>query len=145
MSEAQDELPHFMRPVVLCIDDEPSLLAVRQLVLAAAGYHVIATTDGSTGLGLFRDSPMDLVILDHLLPDMTGSHVAREMKRLNPDVPIILMTGLLDPPEGAEHADLFLTKGVSTPEFIAAVAQLIRSKQQQKRGSQKKEALRNVS
>lgn len=145
MSEDQNESPRIMRPVVLCIDDEPSLLAIRQLVLAAAGYQVIATTDGSTGLELFKDSRVDLVILDHLLPDMKGSQVAQEMKRSNPDVPIILMTGLLDPPEGAEHADIFLTKGISTPEFVAAVAQLLRSKQQQKRSTQKNEKLRNVS
>ena len=131
MSEDQSNAPDpAVHPVVLCIDDEPNLLTIRQLVLAAAGYEVIATTDGSSGLALFKDHPIDLVILDHFLPDTSGAEVAAEMKRLNPDVPIILMTGLLDPPKGAEHADMFLTKGLPVAEFVASVTRLMRNKEE---------------
>lgn len=133
MSEDQTNAPgRPARPVVLCIDDEPNLLTIRQLVLAAAGYEVIATTDGSSGLALFKEHQVDLVILDHFLPDKPGGEVAAEMKRLNPEVPIILMTGLLDPPEGAEHADMFLTKGLPVADFVARVARLIRGREEQR-------------
>lgn len=133
MSEDQNNTPDRpARLVVLCIDDEPNLLTIRQLVLAAAGYEVIATTDGSSGLALFKEHRVDLVILDHFLPDKPGAEVAAEMKRANPEVPIILMTGLLDPPEGAEHADMFLTKGLPIADFVARVARLMRGREEQR-------------
>lgn len=133
MSEDPSDLSeHPRREVILCIDDEPNLLAIRTLVLEGVGYRVIGASDGSTGLELFRKNRVDMVILDHFLPGMSGVEVIAEMKILHPDVPIILTTGLFEPPEGAEHADLFLTKGTPTQEFVAKVKHLMRSKQERR-------------
>jgi CheY-like chemotaxis protein len=112
------------RKVILCIDDEAKLLMVRQMVLAAAGYSVVTAADGKTGLELFRDEHIDVVITDHLLPDISGTELAAEMKRMKPRVPIILLTGLADTPEGAQHADLVLTKGMPVPAFLQHVAEM---------------------
>ena len=112
------------RSVILCIDDEAKLLMIRQMVLSAAGYTVLSAADGRTGLELFRSKHVDLVITDHLLPDVSGVQIAVEMKRLKPDVPVILLTGLPDAPEGAEHANLVLTKGLPVPDFLRSVAEL---------------------
>ena len=68
---------------------------------------------------------MDLVITDHLLPDSTGAELASEMKRLKPEVPIVLLTGLVDLPPGYGDVDLLLTKGMTPPEFLADVAKLL--------------------
>jgi DNA-binding NtrC family response regulator len=112
------------RSVILCIDDEAQLLMIRQMVLSAAGYKVLTAGDGKSGLELFRHNRVDLVITDHLLPDISGTQLAVEMKRVKPDVPIILLTGLPDAPEGAEHANLILTKGLPVPDFLRSVAEL---------------------
>jgi DNA-binding response OmpR family regulator len=112
------------RSVILCIDDEEKLLMIRQMVLSAAGYTVLTASDGRTGLELFRCKHIDLVITDHLLPDLSGTQLAVEMKRVKPDVPIILLTGLPDAPEGAEHANVVLTKGLPVPDFLRSVAEL---------------------
>jgi DNA-binding response OmpR family regulator len=74
---------------------------------------------------LFSMNHVDLVITDQLLPDRSGGELAWEMKRLKPDVPIILYTGMEDPPSGGEHADLVLVKGVDPREFLAIIAKLV--------------------
>jgi CheY-like chemotaxis protein len=147
MPEDQTSVPEFgSAGVILCVDDEPNLLTIRQILLTSVGYHVIGTTSGSAALELFNQERIDLVITDHLLPDISGVQVAAEMKRLNPAVPVILLTGLYEPPEGAENVDLFLTKSVSTQEFLAVVAKLMRRKLEPVGGhSRKKTGFRHAS
>lgn len=112
-------------PVILCIDDEPTILALSERLLSIAGYKVLTATNGESALRIFTLSHVDLVITDQLLPDRTGGQIASEMKRLKPEVPVILYTGFQDPPPGAEHGDLILVKGMNPPEFLAAIAKLI--------------------
>ena len=146
MSEDQCSVPeHHPAGIILCIDDEPNLLTIRQLLLSSEGYEVIGTASGSAGLELFKQEKIDLVITDHLLPDISGVQVAVEMKRLNPDVPIILLTGLFEAPEGAQNADLFLTKSISTEEFLASVAKLMNRKLEAGDDSRKKTGFRHAS
>jgi DNA-binding response OmpR family regulator len=112
-------------PVILCIDDEPTILTLRQVLLSIAGYQVLTATDGESALQIFAQNHVDLVITDQLLPGRTGGQIASEMKRLRPEVPIILYTGLQDLPPGSEHADVILVKGMNPPEFLAAIAKLV--------------------
>jgi DNA-binding response OmpR family regulator len=111
--------------VILCIDDEPVALETRRLVLVHAGYTVLTACDGPSGLGVFRDQHIDLVITDHLLPGQTGCQLAKEMKRVKPEVPVAMLSGLVDRPEDATATDAFLVKGIPIPEFLAAVAALL--------------------
>ena len=74
---------------------------------------------------LFLLNCVDLVIVDQLLPDLTGAEVAGEMKRIHSEVPVILFTGLGDPPAEPEQADLLLTKGITPPELLANIGNLI--------------------
>jgi CheY-like chemotaxis protein len=111
--------------VVLYIDDDLSILALRQLIFRRAGYKVLVAKNGESALQIFTHNDVDLVITDQLLPDRTGGQIASEMKRLKPEVPIILYTGLMEPPPDAGQADLILTKGLTPPEFLAAVAKLV--------------------
>ena len=111
--------------VVLCVDDEPTGLTARRLLLSIAGYTVLTATSCSTALNLFRCNHIDLVITDHLLPDSTGAEMAVEMKRLKPSVPFVLLTALSELPPGYEAADVILTKGLTPPEFLAEIAKLM--------------------
>jgi CheY-like chemotaxis protein len=115
--------------VVLCVDDEPTGLMVRRAILSIAGYDVLTAADGDEALAILCTSHVDLVITDHFLPDRTGAQVAAEMKRLKPEVPIVLLTGALEPPPGSENADLVLLKGLDPPEFLAVIAELITKRQ----------------
>jgi CheY-like chemotaxis protein len=111
--------------VILCVDDEPVGLTARRLLLSIAGYTVLTAATGKTALGLFGCNQIDLVITDHLLPDVNGAEMIAEMKRSKPEVPIVLLTGLVDLPPGAEHADLLLTKGITPSEFLSEIAKLV--------------------
>jgi len=96
---------------------------LRQILLSIAGYKVLTATNPQSAMQLFTLNEVDLVITDQLLPGCTGSELASEMKLIKPEVPIILYTGLLDPPVHTE-ADLVLEKGLTPPEFLNAVAKL---------------------
>jgi CheY-like chemotaxis protein len=94
----------------LCIDDADIALRVRKLLLASAGYTVITASSGEDGLEAFRQNAIDLVIADHFLSDKTGSEIAKEMKELRPQVPILIVSAATEEPEGMEFADGFLSK-----------------------------------
>jgi len=111
--------------VILCVDDEPVGLHARRLLLSVAGYTVLTATSGKAALGLFGCNPIDLVVTDQLLPDLTGVEMIAEMKRIKPDVPVLLLTGLVDAPPGFEQADMLLSKGITPPEFLSAIARVI--------------------
>ena len=97
----------------------------RRLLLSIAGYTVLTATSGYAALQLFRCNHVDAVITDHFLADRTGATLVREMKKLKPKVPIVLLTGLVDLPPGYEKADLVLTKGMMPPEFLSEIAKLL--------------------
>lgn len=116
------------RLVLLCIDDNADELKLRTLILANAGYAVLTATTGEAGLHLFTHNHVDLVISDHVLQDVPGAQLIDEMKRLKPDVPFLMLSGLPDAPEGAERADMFVTKGMSPPDFLAAIQKLLKGR-----------------
>ena len=101
-----------LRPpaVILLIDDEATPLSYRTLLLQSEGYSVLTASSAEEGLKVFRENHVDLVMSDHLLGSATGTEVAAEMKQIKPDVPVIIYSGVIEIPEGAECSDLFLSK-----------------------------------
>lgn len=83
---------------VLCADDEINELAARKMVFESAGFEVFTARNGAQALDLFRAEPVDAVVLDYFMPGMNGLSVAREMKRLRPSVPIIVLSGFASLP-----------------------------------------------
>lgn len=77
-------------PTILCVDDEASNLAIRKHLLEQAGYLVVPAADASTALKLFKSQTIDLVISDHLQPDLTGAELTAQMKRQRPFVPVMI-------------------------------------------------------
>ena len=78
---------------ILVIDDEQLTLRVLVSLLSNEGYEVSSAEDGEAGLQSFRENPVDLVITDMTMPDMTGTDLALKILRLRPDMPIVLCTG----------------------------------------------------
>src|SRR4051812_33098788 len=110
---------------ILCVDDEQAALFLRTLVLEAEGYKVLTAITAEEALSVFKANEIHLVITDHVLPTITGSDLAREMKQLKPEVPVALLTGLGEPPPGAEYADAYIVKGQWAPqELLRQIAQL---------------------
>src|SRR5437588_1825105 len=114
---------------ILCVDDEASGLYFRKLILEQHGYCVLTAVSASEGLDIFRASDVDLVVTDHLLGRGTGTKMAAEIRSIKPEVPIIVLSGTSDVPEGLEHADIFLSK-TEGPEKLLVEIQTLLARQQ---------------
>lgn len=112
--------------MILCIDDEPTGLMVRKILLQGQGYEVLTALSGPEGLELFVANPVDAVVVDYAMPGMNGDQVAAEMKRLKPSVKILLYSAYVDLPEDAlKWVDRRAVKGVSPTSFLAELQQLL--------------------
>jgi CheY-like chemotaxis protein len=84
-----------MKPArVLCVENHPEYLDALQSMLKTAGYEVVSATTGAQALIQFARHPVQGVLLEYDLPDVTGSAVRAEMKLLKPDIPVLLFSGV---------------------------------------------------
>ena len=120
MSEKPSQAAAKERPlVILCVDDEKPALFLRSAVLTSAGYKVLTASSSGEAFQVFRENNVDLVITDHLLVGATGTALAKQIKELRPQVPIVILSGVVDEPEGMAAANLFLSKNAGPTEMLA--------------------------
>lgn len=83
---------------VLLVDDDPTQLRVRELVLRNAGFRVSIATTVESALALLQVAAqkIDVVITDHLLPGRSGAELVRDLRRIAPEMPVLVLTGLSD-------------------------------------------------
>lgn len=77
-------------PTVLIVDDELNLRELRRILLERFGYHALVAASGQEALEIFRSTAVDAVILDYRMPGMDGAQTARELRKLDRVIPIIL-------------------------------------------------------
>lgn len=118
-----------MARTILVVDDEPTLRETVAEALEADGYTVVQAGDGRAGLEQFHDHHPDLVLLDLMLPELSGLEVARQI-RAESSVPIVMLTARdaeLDKVVGLEMgADDYVTKPFSLRELSARVRAVLR-------------------
>ena len=92
---SRDESLPVGKGVILFIDDEEAIARVSQQMLEKLGYQAVVRISSLAALETFRQTPhhFDLVITDQTMPHMTGEALACELRRIRPDIPIILCTG----------------------------------------------------
>ena len=78
---------------ILVIDDEPEILDLLNTVLHRKGHEVVLANHGRKGLELFQREHPHATILDLMMPDMNGFAVLREIRTLDPNAPVIILTG----------------------------------------------------
>lgn len=117
---------------ILVVDDEAPLRHLLLDVLGRAGHHVLQAPDGRAGLQAFAESRPDLVITDLIMPEMEGIELISAIKKIDPGVKIIAMSG-----GGRVNPDLYLTlaakfgaakvmsKPVGNKEMLAAVDEVL--------------------
>jgi PAS domain S-box-containing protein len=88
------------RERILVVDDEILILSMMQQHLRKMGYRVITRADSLSALESFREEPdkFDLVLTDHTMPFLQGAELAEKLGEVRSDIPVILMTGLNEPP-----------------------------------------------
>jgi len=103
--------PELKRAILLCIDDNEDILECEKSFLESFGYTVLTARSGCRGLELASAHPIDVVIVDYVMPEMNGHELAIAMRRLRPQAPIIMLSGATDVPEQAmRHVGAFIAK-----------------------------------
>jgi signal transduction histidine kinase len=112
---------------LMLVDDEPPVLEMLRQMLEGLGYTVVVRDNSPDALALFASQPgaFDLVLTDMTMPTMTGDRLAREIKAIRPDIPVILCTGYSDKIDDRKvdqsAFSAFLMKPMSRGELAAAV------------------------
>ena len=118
-----------MTKKILVVDDEKRIVEIVKAYLEKDGYRVIAAYDGSSALDSARRYSPDLIVLDLMLPEVSGWDVCRELRRKS-DVPIIMLTARRDEVDriaGLEMgADDYVVKPFSPQELVSRVRAVLR-------------------
>lgn len=121
-----------MTPTILLVEDEAALITLLRYNLEKAGFRLVEARDGEEGLILAKEEKPDLILLDWMLPLMSGLQVCRQLRR-DPETrhtPIILLTARgeeSDKVRGLESgADDYITKPFSPNELLARVRAVLR-------------------
>jgi DNA-binding NtrC family response regulator len=118
---------------IMVVDDEPLMRVTIQDALVGEGYEAVSVETGGKGVNLLHKAQWDILITDLRLPDMDGIQILKEVKSLNPQTDVILITayGSIDSAVTAmkEGASDYLTKPFSMDELLLIVKRLLRMRQ----------------
>ena len=114
---------------ILLIDDNVVQAATRKAILERGGHSVVAVLDPGRALEQFAQDLFSntiwLVITDHIMPGMSGSALVRELRKLRPTIPVIVISGLEDAEQEYEGLDVhFRMKPLNPEGLLASVAGL---------------------
>jgi CheY-like chemotaxis protein len=99
------------QPSVLCVDDSQEILEINQSILQAAGYQVLTANCGEKALELVQLRPVDVVIVDNVMPGMNGLDLARQIKGSAAGILVVMYSGTLRENEKIPFVDACLYKG----------------------------------
>jgi DNA-binding NtrC family response regulator len=119
-------------PKVLLVDDDATQVQIREAVLRRAGFDVESVQNAADALERVQTrtaaGELGLVITDHLLPRSTGAELVRQIRAVNPQVPVIVLTGLGE--AEVQYADMDVTfrqKPLSPDELITLVGNALQT------------------
>lgn len=96
---------------ILCVDDSQEILLICRTVLESDGYQVFTAGSAAAALELLSTHPIDAVVIDNVMPGMSGIALAKEIKKISSDVPVVLFSSLERPDEIVPFIDSYLSKG----------------------------------
>jgi DNA-binding response OmpR family regulator len=120
-------VPGRHQPTVLVVEDDEATRNAMTRVLVREGYLALTAQSGHDALGQLRAplAPIDVVILDVHLPDVSGIDLCARIRELHPDVPVVICTGEAEPEEAAQLLEMgihrYFRKPVAVDELLATV------------------------
>jgi len=125
---------------IVCIEDEPEMITLIQLILKRKGFEVIGADGGKSGLDTVRAEKPDLILLDLMMPDMDGWEVYQKLKadEVARDIPVIVVTAKaqsIDKVLGLHIAkvDDYIPKPFSPQELLDSIQQVLMKKAETER------------
>jgi len=119
-----------MKKKILVVDDEPSILELIEYNLESNDYQVTTATDGEMALDKANSDEFDLMLLDQMLPKMSGIEVLKKMRKSGNLTPVIFLTALDSEDNKIEGlisgADDYITKPFSIKELLARIEVVLR-------------------
>jgi len=117
-------------PRILIVDDEPEMVRGLEDNLRFEGYQTLSATDGRHGLALALSEAPDLVLLDIMMPGMSGWDVCRELRAKGLDIPVIMLTARTEETDKivglSVGADDYVTKPFGMGELLARMRVALR-------------------
>ena len=115
---------------VLVVEDDAAVRDALQRALTFEGYEIVTATDGARALSELRDGPIDLIVLDVMMPHLDGIETCRRIRAAGDTVPILMLTAKAtvgDRVDGLDAgADDYVTKPFALDELLARIRALLR-------------------
>ena len=122
---------------ILVVDDEKTIVDVIEVYLKKEGYTVFTASNGTEALKIFNDKKINLIILDLMLPDISGEDICKKIKN-QIDIPIIMLTAKVNEDDVLngfkQGADDYVIKPFSVKQLIARVTAILRRYKVNKKG-----------
>ena len=109
---------------ILCIDDDEAILRYEKALLDRSGYAVLTAASAQQGLRLVSMCKCDAVLLDYEMPGMNGHEVAFEIKRVRPELMVIMLSGSDVPTHALALVDAFVPKLEASQQLLPMIAEL---------------------
>ncbi|HEX5165659.1 MAG TPA: response regulator transcription factor [Thermomicrobiales bacterium] len=117
------------QPTVLVVDDEDDIVTLMRDFLEAAGYRVLTADDGPAGLNILRREPVDCLLLDVMMPGISGFEVLRRIRETR-DVPVLFLSAKQEDSDKIRGlglgADDYIVKSATPGEVVARVRAVLR-------------------
>ena len=116
---------------ILVVEDEENIAKGLRFNFEQEGYQVSLAEDGNTALSLHGDAspPFDLIVLDLMLPEMSGYETCRQLRRVDTDIPVLALTARTLAEDKAQAfdcgVDQYMTKPFALPELLSRVRNLV--------------------
>ncbi len=110
--------------IILCIDDDEAILCYEKALLERSGYIVLTAASAQQGLRFATMCDCDAVLLDYEMLGMNGHHVAFEIKRIRPELVVILLSGSEVPTLALALVDAFVPKLEASRQLLPMLAEL---------------------
>ena len=126
-------LPRGNGETVMIVDDEPALVELAEEITAGLGYEPVGFASSSAALHAFQAAPdrFDVVLTDESMPEMLGTEFAREIRRIRPSVPIIVMSGYGGPQLANQAGEIgvnaLLRKPLHSRDLAESLARVLKT------------------